>query len=369
MARVDARGERPILPTAGDASATPARADVDLDDLTITQVSPIVDPASNGPLDHDGHPTQTQNGQIPGGGEPDRDEATGDPSGAAESAAAKRSAGLAPTMLPIGGRPPIGVYLAQLIQRGPFTMARAKAQMLTANRGLILGNLWMILSPLLDATMYYLIFAVVLGTNRGIPNYIGFLLIGVFMFGYTGRAMNQSAGIIETNKGLIRAFAFPRATLVLATATRNLLSTIPILGVLLAILVLNPPHALPNRLWLLFPAVLILQTVLNIGLGFFVARITSAVPDLTKLVGAITRIWLFSSCVMFGENRVLRLPFGQIILDINPAYHVLNISRDLLIYQTLPDPRSWLILTAWSGLAFLVGFVFFWRGEVSYGRA
>ncbi|NYI71444.1 teichoic acid transport system permease protein [Naumannella cuiyingiana] len=281
----------------------------------------------------------------------------------------RRSAGAAPILLPVGGRPPLGVYIAQLIQRWPFALAQARAQTITANGRMLLGNLWLILQPLLDALMYYLIFQVILGVSRGIPNYVGYLLIGVFMFGYTGRAMNQSAGIVSSNKGLIRAFAFPRAALLIGLAARNLFSTIPTLIVLLVILILKPPQAYPTPLWLLFPAVIAIQTVFNLGLSFIVARITDAIPDLRKIIGFVTRLWLFVSCVMFGPERVLRLPYGEIILNINPAFQVLDISRKLLIYDTMPEPRSWIILAAWSVVLFLIGFVYFWRGEVNYGRA
>ncbi|MGY4718664.1 ABC transporter permease [Naumannella huperziae] len=112
-----------------------------------------------------------------------------------------------------------------------------------------------------------------------------------------------------------------------------------------------------------------IQTVFNLGLSFIVARITDAIPDLRKIIGFVTRLWLFVSCVMFGPERVLRLPYGEIILNINPAFQVLDISRKLLIYDTMPEPRSWIILAAWSVVLFLIGFVYFWRGEVNYGRA
>ena len=51
-----------------------------------------------------------------------------------------------------------------------------------------LGQLWQVLTPLLNAGVYYLIFGLLLGTNRGVPDYVSFLVTGVFVFNFTQRA-------------------------------------------------------------------------------------------------------------------------------------------------------------------------------------
>ncbi|WP_392508036.1 ABC transporter permease [Naumannella halotolerans] len=280
----------------------------------------------------------------------------------------RRAAGPKPALLPIGGRPPLGVYINQLAKRWPFALAQARAQAMTANRGMILGNMWLVLNPLLDAAIYFLIFQVVLDIGDRTPNYIGYLLIGVFLYAMTSTAIAQSTGIIRSNKGLIRAFAFPRAALPLAMVTRSVLNAIPVIIVLLIILMANPPHALPNVLWLLFPVVLALQTALNLGIAFVIARLSDALPDIGRAISIGSRLLMYASCVIFPDQRIRDLPGGNLILEINPVFHVLDISRDLLIYETMPEARSWLILTAYAVGLLIFGFLYFWRGEVSYGR-
>ncbi|TDT29951.1 ABC transporter permease [Naumannella halotolerans] len=280
----------------------------------------------------------------------------------------RRAAGPKPALLPIGGRPPLGVYINQLAKRWPFALAQARAQAMTANRGMVLGNMWLVLNPLLDAAIYFLIFQIVLDVGDRVPNYIAYLLIGVFLFASTRAAIGQGTGIIRANKGLIRAFAFPRAALPLALVVRSFLNSVPVIVVMLSIIMVKPPHALPTATWLLFPVVLALQFMLNLGIAFYLARLTDAYPDLGKAISIGSRLLLYASCVIFPDERIRSLPGGDIVLDVNPIYHVLDISRDLLIYDTLPEARSWLILTAYAVGGLVFGFIYFWRGEVSYGR-
>ena len=51
-----------------------------------------------------------------------------------------------------------------------------------------LGQLWQMLTPLLNAGVYFLIFGILLHINRGVPNYLAFLVTGVFVFNFTQRA-------------------------------------------------------------------------------------------------------------------------------------------------------------------------------------
>lgn len=289
--------------------------------------------------------------------------------GARTSSPGRRTAGHAPVLLPVGGRPPLGVYLNQLFRRWPFALAQARAQATTANRGMVLGNMWLVLSPLLDAAVYYLIFEIVLSVSRGVPNFVGYLIIGVFLFKTSSQSISSSVGLVLANKGLIRAFAFPRASLPLALVTRITLNSIPTVIVMLIIVYFLPESLSPGPTWLLFPAVLALQVVLNLGLALVVARVTDDLPDLGKFISVVSRILLYVSCVIFPDDRIRQLPGGDILLDVNPIFHILDISRDLLLYDTYPEVRSWLILTAWSVGLVCVGFVYFWRGEVNYGRS
>jgi teichoic acid transport system permease protein len=268
----------------------------------------------------------------------------------------------------IGRRPSLGKYMAQLWQRRHFIWADSKARSLSSNRGTFLGNAWLILKPLLDGAIYAVIFGFLFHVNRGIVNFPSYVIIGTFLFRLTSSCMNEGAGSITGGKNMIHAFAFPRAALPLSVVTRGVVSMVPMLVTMAALILAIPPHADLTWRWLLFPVVLLLQTILNTGLAFITARLTFQVPDFKLVLGVVTRILFYGSGVFFSIERFVHYPRIQLAMENNPIFLVLDMSRKLLLYGRVPALSSWVRLTEISVLILLLGYVFFWGKEQDYGR-
>ena len=97
-----------------------------------------------------------------------------------------------------------------------------------------LGQLWQVLTPLLNAAIYFLMFGLILGANKGIENYPAFLITGMFVFTYTQRSVSSGAKAISGNLSLIRALHFPRAALPLAYTIQEFQQLLISMGVLVA---------------------------------------------------------------------------------------------------------------------------------------
>ena len=110
-------------------------------------------------------------------------------------------------------RPTLLTYSRQLWQRRHFILTFATARNVAMYTEARLGQLWQVLTPLLNAGVYFLIFGVLLGTSRGVPNYLAFLVTGVFIFNFTQRSFLVASRVINDHLSLIRALHFPRACL------------------------------------------------------------------------------------------------------------------------------------------------------------
>lgn len=270
---------------------------------------------------------------------------------------------------PVGQRPGLGSYVRSLWGRRHFIWADSRAKAFSGNRDKLLGNAWLIGKPMLDGLTYFMIFGVLLGTSRGIDNFIGFLLIGIFTFSFTGRALTGGARVMSGGgKNLIKAFSFPRASIPLALVIKDAISMLPVLATMLLMIAVIPPHANITWRWLLFPAVFLLQIMFNTGLVFYAARITSAIPDLQMLLSFVSRFWMYGSGVMFSLERFVTHPTLLEIVQLNPAYCIIELSRELLLYGTTPDVRLWLVLGLWALVTPVLGFLYFWQAEEEYGR-
>lgn len=272
-------------------------------------------------------------------------------------------------LYPIGTRPPLLDYVRDLRGRRAFIVADSRARTITTNRDMLLGNLWLIGQPLLDGATYFIIFGLIFGARDGVENFIGFLLIGIFLFGYTSRSLNKGISSIASGMNLIRTFAFPRAVIPMATWLRETFMSIPTVLTMLALVVAIPPHAQLSVWWALFPVVLLLQGMFNLGIVFYATRFGSVLPDSKVFMGFFRRIWMYGSGVMFSiDNLSGGNPIVMAISEINPIYCVLEIARDTLLYANPGDSRLWVVLVTWAVVTPVFGFLYFWHGEEHYGR-
>src|SRR6185312_10759944 len=83
-----------------------------------------------------------------------------------------------------GARPSLPEYVRQLWGRRHFILAFSQAKLTAQYSQAKLGQLWQVVTPLLNAAVYFFIFGVILEADRGMPRevYIPFLVTGVFVF-------------------------------------------------------------------------------------------------------------------------------------------------------------------------------------------
>ncbi|WP_129787062.1 ABC transporter permease [Promicromonospora panici] len=269
----------------------------------------------------------------------------------------------------VGARPPLGQYVRLLWARRHFLWADARAKVASGTRQSLLGKAWLVLNPLVDGAVYYLVFGMLMKNSRGIDNFVGYLLIGVFLFQFTTQSINGGARSVQSGKNLIRAFTFPRAALPISVVLRNLLNLGPTLVTLTALIYFIPPAEEYTWRIALVAGALALQVMFTTGLSLLVARWAAALPDITNLIGMVMRVWLYASAVFFSFDTLLvDEPELQRWLEVNPMFIVLDIVRDCVLYATTPDLMRWVWLGGWAVGMLLIGFVTFWRAEESYGR-
>jgi len=270
-----------------------------------------------------------------------------------------------------GQRPSLPSYTKLLWSRRHFIVAFATARLTAMYTAARLGQIWQVMTPLLNAAVYYLIFGLLLGTNRGIPNFIAYLCTGVFVFQFTQSAVLAGTRSIADNLGLIRALHFPRACLPIAFTVIQLQQLIFSMGVL-GVIVLATGEPL-SWSWLLVFPVLLLQSTFNAGLALFMARIGAKTTDMAQLMPFVLRTWMYLSGVFWSVNSFTANAPGWVttVLNLNPALIFNDLMRYALMMSvsaSLLPSHVWPVAIAWSLLVGLAGYVFFWRAEEEYGR-
>ncbi|MFF9396864.1 ABC transporter permease [Streptomyces griseoluteus] len=270
-----------------------------------------------------------------------------------------------------GARPSVPAYVRQLWDRRHFITAFATAKLTAQYSQAKLGQLWQVMTPLLNAAVYYFIFGVLLGTKRGVADFIPFLVTGVFVWTFTQSSIMAGTRAISGNLGLVRALHFPRAALPISFCLQQLqqllFSMLALIGIILCVGV--PVSAS----WLLALPALVLQFVFNAGVSMVLARMGAKTPDIAQLMPFLLRTWMYVSGVMWSiDQHTQDQPRAlSLLLEYNPAALYIDLMRFALIDSFGADklpPHVWLAAAGWAVAAGIGGFIYFWKAEETYGR-
>jgi teichoic acid transport system permease protein len=266
-------------------------------------------------------------------------------------------------------RPPLADYLRELWDRRHFVIAFARARTVTHYSGARLGQLWQVLTPLLNAALYYFVFGKLLGTHRGVTNFVAFLCLGMFVFSFLQRSVNACAKAVSGNLSLIRALHFPRACLPLGYVLVQWNQLAVSMGVgLVIVLLTGEPITLK---WLMLIPCLLLASCFVAGVGLLVARLGAQFPDLNQLLPFVLRTWLYVSGVFYSIDQagfIKAKPNLADVLYANPATVYIEITRASLMKEFSVRPHAWEWGIGWALGALVVGFLVFWQAEKRYGR-
>ncbi|MEV1026545.1 ABC transporter permease [Streptomyces sp. NPDC050264] len=272
-----------------------------------------------------------------------------------------------------GARPSLAAYVGQLWQRRHFITAFSTAKLTSQYSQAKLGQVWQVATPLLNAAVYYFIFGVLMGTSKGVPDFVPFLVTGVFVWTFTQSSVMAGTRAISGSLGLVRALHFPRASLPISYCLQQLQQLLFSMCALVVILLcFGIP---PSASWLLVLPALLLQFAFNTGLALITARIGAHTPDIAQLMPFLLRTWMYLSGVMWSLNHLIGdkdLPhIVMVLLRANPAAVYIDLMRFALIDSYTADqlpPHVWPLALGWALLVGVGGFIYFWKAEETYGR-
>lgn len=281
-------------------------------------------------------------------------------SGLEDAALVARQAGLSP----VGRRPSLGTYIGQILRRRHLIHVLASSRLLGGVEGSRLGLIWLVLGPLLNALVYFLIFGVILGATRGVDNFVAYVVIGVLSFSFLTQIETSCASSIRNNRSFIRSVHFPKAVLPLSTAQLAVYQFIPSLVVMILFAVVTGEPV--TWRWLLVLPALALTTLFATALGLWLARLAARSLDVQRFLPFINRTWLFASGVIFNIKAFTDPPLETILLA-NPGAVYVDLFRGALMEGDWASTTTWWLGGAYA-LLFVPALIWFWRAEGTYGR-
>lgn len=197
----------------------------------------------------------------------------------------------------------------------------------------VLGYLWSVANPLAFATIYFLIFKLVMKVK--VDDFPIFLISGLFPWQWIANSAGVAPMTFIGNGSLIKKVKFPRNTLSFVVVLQDMihfLVAIPIVVVFLFIF-----NKTPSWSWLLgVPLLSLIQLGFTYAINLFFATTNLFFRDMEKLVQiAITFLFYLTPIVYKAEMVPERF---QIYLLLNPAAPLIISWRELFLNNHL----SWL---------------------------
>ena len=253
------------------------------------------------------------------------------------------------------GLPPLGPYLRELRRRREFALTLSRTKLRAKHFDTALGQLWLVLTPLLMACVYFMLVMVIRGGSRGVE-FFAHLCAALFLFQLFAGSVREAVNSIVGGGRLILNTAFPRVLLPLSSVVGGFRRFVPTVPVYLVI------HVLAGVAfgWAMLLTIPIVALVILMAAGFscIVAAGQVYFRDLNGFLPHVLRIWLYSTPILYTAAEATDRGLG-FLMWLNPMAPLVRAWSSVVDHQELPEAGVIAAGAGWAVFFFVVGILFF----------
>ncbi|MGH0034630.1 MAG: ABC transporter permease [Myxococcota bacterium] len=226
-----------------------------------------------------------------------------------------------------------------------------------------IGFVWWFIDPIVNMVLFYFVFSFLL--DRGVENYVPFLLVGMVVWKWFNSSVIVAANSIRANAGLINQVYIPKAffplVVVLETSVKFAIAFALLLAFLWA-------YGFPASVhYAALPVVMAAQAAVIVSLALLLSSVVPFFPDLNIVLENVLRMLFFLSGVFFPTERLPESIRSWFVL--NPMLTLIESFRDVLMYQRWPSWSGLLGVLVASLVLASVGFSILGRYDRVYPRS
>lgn len=229
----------------------------------------------------------------------------------------------------------------------------AFAQFKVRNEGSYLGVLWYLLEPLCFFAIILLIGGVI--NQKPVQYYPLYVFLGLIMFNFFTNSTLSATKVIVSNAGLIKSMNVSRESLVMSGIFQFVFSHFIEMIIFLGFMVYFKGSIL--AFFWYFPIFFFFILFVS-GISFMLATAGVYANDLSNIWSVFCRLLWFMTPLFYV------MPSGPLLEKIsylNPMFHFINISREIIIYNRMPGFFAMSAMVFFSVLFLLAGLFIFRR--------
>jgi len=226
-----------------------------------------------------------------------------------------------------------------------------------------LGQLWSLANPIAAILIYTFIFSFIfrlpaqVGDPSGLDNYALWLVCGLLPWLFFNRVLTLGTDSLVANAGLIQKVYFPRIVLPISLANATFFTWLLEMGVLVIALSLLGSFVIP---WLpLVALAMLVFATFAVGLAMIFSIINVYFRDFSYLLGIVLQFWFYLTPILYPVELVatqsdalgglVGTPITLLdIYSLNPVEGFIEIFRNLLYDNRLPELRTVVVALGWT---------------------
>lgn len=170
----------------------------------------------------------------------------------------------------------------------------------------------------------------------------------------------------KTNQGIIKKVYFPREILVISQVLSGLInffiSCIIVVLFCLAFGVGISIHIL------IIPVIAIIQSILCMGIVFILSSVDVYIQDLEYIVTFIINMLFYGTPILYALSQFNDAGILGKLIQLNPLTTIMNAYRDGFLYHQWPEMSGLLIVTLFSVVVLMVGYIIFKKLEKGFAE-
>ena len=217
------------------------------------------------------------------------------------------------------------------------------------------GAFWLTINMLIQIAILGLVFSTLFRTK--IETFLPNLAIGIVVWGLISGLLSEGCGSLIAAQETILQTKLPLSTHVLRVLWRNIIiagHNVAILPILY--IILTKPIGATALLALPGLALLLLNMT---WIMLILAIVCTRFRDVSQITQNFIQLSFYATPIVWQEEMILDRP-EQLLLELNPFYHLLNIVRGPLL-GTPPQLESWVFALALAAVGWATALAFFDR--------
>jgi lipopolysaccharide transport system permease protein len=227
--------------------------------------------------------------------------------------------------------------------------------------GSVLGVAWTFGGPLVLMVLYAVMYGIVLRvqpTTMSFTSYILYVGVGLIPFMSFSSSVSIGAMSLARDKQVLLNTYFPSELIGIRAV---LVQCAPMIGGLLAAIVLCVVIGIATPFVLLVPFVIVLQVLFSIALVWVLSLLTLALRDIQHVIQYIMFALLLVTPIGYDRSLVPRSL--EWLMYFNPLYYFVVWYQDLIVFGRLP-PVSVVFISVTGSLVFFgIAYIIFVRAK------